>query len=76
MTHSRKAGVAANRTDTVFKKYLGTGTATPIEGKHYRCSPPPFNPWGDRTLARPRIPIYLAAMGPRMVRLCGEKADG
>jgi 5,10-methylenetetrahydromethanopterin reductase len=31
--------------------------------------------FGDRTQAR-RIPIYLAALSPRMLRLAGELADG
>ena len=56
--------------------YLGTGRTSPIEGRYYRLAPPPINPWGDRTLARPQIPIYLGAMGPKMLELCGRKADG
>lgn len=45
-------------------------------GEHYRFTSPPFNPWGGRELARQRIPIYLAAMKPKMMQLAGEKADG
>ncbi len=30
----------------------------------------------DVTAARPAVPIYLAALGPRMCRLAGEVADG
>jgi probable F420-dependent oxidoreductase len=57
-------------------EYLGTGQTTPVEGQFYRLMPPPINPWGDRPLARPQIPVYLAAMGPKMLQLCGRKADG
>ncbi|BBX00106.1 hypothetical protein BST36_23270 [Mycolicibacterium moriokaense] len=57
-------------------EYLGTGKAEPLEGEHYWFNPPPLNPWGGRELARPQIPIYLAAMGPAMLDLCGRKADG
>jgi probable F420-dependent oxidoreductase len=56
--------------------YLGTGKATAFEGRHYQFDPPPINPWGGRELARPEIPIYLAAMGPAMLDLCGRKGDG
>ncbi|HTY53676.1 MAG TPA: LLM class flavin-dependent oxidoreductase [Candidatus Binataceae bacterium] len=45
-------------------------------GKYYRFNAPPVNPWGPRQLARPRIPVYLSAMRPRMLQLAGEKADG
>ena len=46
------------------------------EGEHYTFTTPPFNPWGGRELARTRIPIYVAAMKPRMMQLAGEKGDG
>jgi alkanesulfonate monooxygenase SsuD/methylene tetrahydromethanopterin reductase-like flavin-dependent oxidoreductase (luciferase family) len=46
------------------------------EGEHYRFTSPPFNPWGGRELVRTRIPIFLAAMKPKMMQLAGEKADG
>ena len=46
------------------------------EGEHYRFTSPPFNPWGGRELVRTRIPIYVAAMKPRMMQLAGEKGDG
>lgn len=46
------------------------------EGEHYTFVSPPFNPWGGRELARTRIPIFLAAMKPKMMQLAGEKADG
>lgn len=56
--------------------YLHAGEAEAYEGEHYRFTPPPLNPWGVRTVARPRIPIYLAAMRPQLLALTGQKADG
>lgn len=56
-------------------EYLATGTAERFEGRHYRFDTPPVNPWGERDLPRTRIPIGLAAMGPKLVELCGRKAD-
>jgi probable F420-dependent oxidoreductase len=56
-------------------EYLATGTADRFEGEHYRFVAPPVNPWGERDLPRTRIPIGLAAMGPKLVELCGRKAD-
>jgi probable F420-dependent oxidoreductase len=56
-------------------EYLATGTADGFEGQHYRFSSPPVSPWGQRDLPRDRIPIGLAALGPKMVELCGRKAD-
>jgi probable F420-dependent oxidoreductase len=47
-----------------------------FQGKIYRASSPPFNPWGTRNLVRPRIPIYLAGLKERMTQLAGEIADG
>jgi alkanesulfonate monooxygenase SsuD/methylene tetrahydromethanopterin reductase-like flavin-dependent oxidoreductase (luciferase family) len=47
-----------------------------IAGRHHSIEIPPNAPWGGRPLVRPRIPIYLAAYGPRMLQLCGEIADG
>jgi alkanesulfonate monooxygenase SsuD/methylene tetrahydromethanopterin reductase-like flavin-dependent oxidoreductase (luciferase family) len=45
-------------------------------GTYYKFTAPQINPWGPRELARPRIPIYLSAMRPRMLQLAGGKADG
>jgi len=45
-----------------------------FQGKIYRASSPPFNPWGTRNLVRPRIPIYLAGLKERMAQLAGEIA--
>jgi probable F420-dependent oxidoreductase len=47
-----------------------------FEGEHYRFVPPPVNPWGGRELARRRIPILCAGMGPQMMQLAGEVGDG
>ena len=57
-------------------EFLGDNSSTPFEGEHFWFRPPKLNPWGARHLARPEIPIYLAAMGPQMLRLCGGHADG
>jgi len=57
-------------------EYLATGQADSYDGAHYQFNAPPFNPWGLRTMARPRIPIYVASLGPVMTRLAGEIGDG
>ena len=57
-------------------QYLSTGEAPEYSGEFHSFTPPPFNPWGSRPLARPSIPIYLGAIGPRMLDLVGRKADG
>jgi alkanesulfonate monooxygenase SsuD/methylene tetrahydromethanopterin reductase-like flavin-dependent oxidoreductase (luciferase family) len=56
--------------------YLAGEQVEPYQGKTYSFSPPPINPWGLRELARPRIPVLLAAMRPQLLSLCGEIADG
>jgi alkanesulfonate monooxygenase SsuD/methylene tetrahydromethanopterin reductase-like flavin-dependent oxidoreductase (luciferase family) len=57
-------------------QYLKTGAAPDFEGRFYQFVAPPFNPWGGRHIERPQIPIYLGAIGPKMLQLVGEKADG
>lgn len=57
-------------------QYVSTGEAPDYNGEFHTFVPPPFNPWGVRELARPRIPIYLGAIGPRMLELVGRKCDG
>jgi alkanesulfonate monooxygenase SsuD/methylene tetrahydromethanopterin reductase-like flavin-dependent oxidoreductase (luciferase family) len=57
-------------------QYLNTAQAEPYAGEYYRFVPPPINPWGVRNPGRERIPIYLAAMRPRLLALAGEKAEG
>ena len=56
--------------------YLRTEEPVSYSGEHYRFHSMPLNPWGIRTLARDRIPIILAATGPKMISLAGETADG
>lgn len=56
--------------------YLGGEEVEAYEGEAYRFSPPPINPWGRRELARPQIPILLAAMRPQLLSLCGQVGDG
>jgi probable F420-dependent oxidoreductase len=57
-------------------EHLHTMEPVSYAGQHYRLESPPLNPWGGRHTARSRIPIYLAAMRPKLMGLCGEKADG
>lgn len=57
-------------------QYLGTGSADALAGTHYQFQPPPINFWGVRGVTRERIPIYLAAMRPKLMSLTGELADG
>jgi alkanesulfonate monooxygenase SsuD/methylene tetrahydromethanopterin reductase-like flavin-dependent oxidoreductase (luciferase family) len=59
-------------------RYFESGASPDVryEGQYYRFDPLPLNPWSEREMARPSIPIYLAAMRPRMLRLAGAKGDG
>lgn len=52
---------------------LGTGKPVEFRGDHYQLV---MNEGLRRPLARPQIPIYLAAMGPKMIELAGEVGDG
>jgi probable F420-dependent oxidoreductase len=54
--------------------YLNTREPASVPGDFYGCQFPAA-PW-VRGLARPRIPIYLASVGPKMNQLGGEIADG
>lgn len=56
--------------------HFSTGEDFLFEGEHVWAASPPFNPWGVRQLARPRVPIYLAGLKPGMLRLAGEIGDG
>lgn len=57
-------------------QYLRNGEAEPFEGKYYSFTPPPLNPWGVRGANSESIPVYLAAMRPKLLQLAGRKADG
>ena len=57
-------------------EHLETGKPIDYTGTYYSLASPPFNPFGTRPLARPSIPLYLAALRPTMLRLAGEVADG
>ena len=57
-------------------EFLHTGESTPLQGEHYPMPGLPLNPWGARGSLRPQIPIYLAAMRPKLTELAGEVADG
>jgi probable F420-dependent oxidoreductase len=56
--------------------YMITGEVEPFIGDFYRFEPPALNVFGLRPGGREQIPIYLAAMGPKMLQLVGERADG
>src|SRR5262245_15764216 len=56
--------------------YLGTGAPAEFNGKYYRFTTLPMNPYGLRPIVRPRIPVYIGALQPGMLRLAGEIADG
>lgn len=47
-----------------------------FDGKYVQAASPVVNPWGVRTMVRPRIPIYLGAVRPLMLAMAGEIADG
>ena len=51
---------------------VGFGAPAHYTGEHYRLR---LDEHLHRKV-RPRIPIYLSAMGPRMIELAGEVADG
>ncbi|HEY1971219.1 MAG TPA: LLM class flavin-dependent oxidoreductase [Pseudonocardia sp.] len=57
-------------------QYLAEADAPAYQGQYYSFAAPPFNPWGNRVLTRPKIPVYLGAVRPNMLRLVGRKADG
>src|SRR5581483_4126034 len=48
-------------------EYLRTQEPVSYQGKHYQFESMPMNPWGPREMARDRIPIMLAATGPKMI---------
>jgi alkanesulfonate monooxygenase SsuD/methylene tetrahydromethanopterin reductase-like flavin-dependent oxidoreductase (luciferase family) len=57
---------------------LYTGEAGGFQGEFNSSVVTPAPPVGlfGRQLQRPRIPIYLAALRPKMIELGGEKAEG
>jgi len=62
---------AVKESVTVIRKLLG-GESAALEGEHFQ--------WSDQSYLRfdaPRVtPIYIGALGPKMLRLTGEIADG
>jgi probable F420-dependent oxidoreductase len=54
--------------------YLQTKEPSSLSGEFYQCDFPE-SPW-VRDLVRPRIPIYLTGIGPKMLQLGGEVAEG
>lgn len=57
-------------------EFLGNDKPGSFSGEHYQVHYPECNPYGARPMVRPEIPIYLAAMRPKMTQLAGEIADG
>lgn len=57
-------------------QFLKTADADVYEGKYYSFTPPPYSYYDVKEGGRDRIPVYLAALGPQMLRLAGAKADG
>lgn len=57
-------------------QYIATGEAPTYEGEFHSYKQPRFEVFGRRPLERPTMPVYLGAIGPKMLRLVGEKADG
>lgn len=60
----------------MYWDHMSTGEAKQFQGEFYRFSTPPYNPFGSRTLTRPRIPVYLGAVMPAMLRLAARSYDG
>ena len=56
--------------------HFATGEPFAYDGKLHSAASPVVNPWGVREMVRPRVPIYLGAVRPGMLRLAGELADG
>jgi alkanesulfonate monooxygenase SsuD/methylene tetrahydromethanopterin reductase-like flavin-dependent oxidoreductase (luciferase family) len=56
--------------------HFTTGEPFALNGEYVQLASPEMNPWGGRELVRPRIPIYLGALKPGMLRLAGEIGDG
>ena len=57
-------------------QHYADGEPFKVEGRFHSAASPFFNPWGVPRLVRPRIPIYLSVVRPRMLQLAGEIADG
>lgn len=55
--------------------YLSTMESSRFDGEFYGYDFPESTHW-VRNLVRPRIPIYLSAIGPKMLQLAGEIGDG
>lgn len=61
----KAATLATMRQTTELWRSIFQGQQTELGGLEIRLTPP-----------RPRLPIYLAATGPKMLQLAGEIADG
>jgi len=58
-------------------QHHSSGEPFEFSGRFYKAKSPPFNTFGVRQqLARPKIPIYLAALKSKMLQMAGETAEG
>ena len=57
-------------------QYIATGEAPAYEGEFHSFKQPRHEVFGRRPVVRPTIPIYLGAIGPKMLEMVGAKADG
>jgi probable F420-dependent oxidoreductase len=55
--------------------HLATGRSHRFSGRFYQLELE-ANPFISRSMVRESVPIYLAAIGPRMLQTAGEIADG
>ena len=56
--------------------YQKTEEPQSFSGEYFKFATPPYNPWGVRNVVRQRIPIYIGALKPLMLKLAGEVGDG
>ena len=67
--------LAALRESIAAIRQLLRGESAPVSGDFLRWSQDAYLRFADQS-ANPDIPIYIGAMGPRMLSLAGEIADG
>ena len=61
----------------IWHHHASDGEALELRGRFHSVTSPPVNIFGPRRrLARKTIPIYLAALKPRMLQMAGAMADG
>ncbi|MBP2389408.1 LLM class flavin-dependent oxidoreductase [Aeromicrobium fastidiosum] len=57
-------------------QYIATGEAPAYDGEFHSFKQPRYEVFERRAMVRPSIPIYLGAIGPKMLEMVGAKADG